>query len=239
MLNSAVTYANRFTWQSGNPMLKPSVINQVSLMAMWRWVNVMLDYKRTSDVIVNVGESVEGSPETTLLTRDNVDHADAIRAMVTFNPKFGIYRPSLTLGLIKDWIKIPSPVGFISPEKPIYLVQFNNSFKITPTLTAQANLSFTSKGDKENMTLTRAAWYTYVSLTKTFFNDRLSIQVAGHNLFDSHENIHIRYGTRSLFQKSNSDSRELEVTVRYKFNATGSKWRGSGAGEEERSRLGK
>ena len=239
MLNGAVTYANRFTWESGNPMLKPSVINQASLMAMWRWVNVMFDYKRTGDVIVNVGESVEGSPETTLLTRDNVDHADAIRAMVTLNPKFGIYQPSLTMGLIKDWIKIPSPVGFISPSNPIYLVQFNNSFKITPTLTAQANLSFTSKGDKENMSLTRASWYTYISLTKTFFDDRLSIQVAGHNLLNSHENIRIRYGTRSLFQKSNSDSRQLEVTVRYKFNATGSKWRGSGAGEEERSRLGK
>ena len=238
MLSGSITYANRFTWESGNPMLKPSVINQASLMAMWRWVNVMFDYKRTVDVIVHVGESVEGSPETTLITRDNVDHADAIRAMVTLNPKFNIYQPSLTLGVIKDWIKIPSPVGFISPNNPIFLVQFNNSFKITPTFTAQANLSFTSKGDKENMTLTKAVWDAYVSLTKTFFDDRLSLQVAGHNILDSHENISIRYGTRSLFQKSNRDSRELEVTVRYKFNAAGSKWRGSGAGESEKSRFG-
>ncbi|MBP5315690.1 MAG: outer membrane beta-barrel protein [Muribaculaceae bacterium] len=238
MLNGAITYANRFTWQSGNPMLKPSVINQASLMVMWRWVNVMFDYKRTNDVIVNVGESVEGSPETTLITRDNVDHADAIRAMVILNPKFGIYQPSLTIGMIKDWIKIPSPVGFISPSNPIYLVQFNNSFKITPTFTAQANLSFTSKGDKENMTLTKAVWDAYVSLTKTFFDDRLSLQVAGHNILDSHENISIRYGTRSLFQKSNRDSRELEVTVRYKFNATNSKYRGGGAGDSEKARFG-
>lgn len=239
MLSSSVSYANRFTWESGNPMLKSSVINQASLMAMWRWVNVMFDYKRTNDVIVNVSKSVEGSPETTLLTRDNVDHADAVRAMVTVNPKFGIYQPSLTLGVIKDWIKIPSTVGFISPSKPIYLVQFNNSFKIMPTLTAQANLSFTSKGDKENMSLTRAGWYTYASLTKTFFDDRLSIQVAGHNLLNAQENIKIRYGTRSFFIAKNNDSRQIEVTVRYKFNATGSKWRGSGAGAEERSRLGK
>lgn len=238
MLNSAVTYANRFTWQSGNPMLKPSVINQASLMAMWRWVNVTFDYKRTADIIVNVGESVEGSPETTLITRDNVDHADAIRAMATFNPKFGIYQPSLTLGVMRDWIKIPSPVGFISPNDPIYFVQFNNSFKFTPTFTAQANLQATSKGDKENMTLTRTWWYMYLSLTKTFFDDRLSIQVAGHNLFNTQENIRIRYGTRSLLQEFHDDLRQLEVTVRYKFNAAGSKWRGSGAGESEKARFG-
>lgn len=33
-------------------------------------------------------------------------------------------------------------------------------------------------------------------------------------------------------------SRQLEVTVRYKFNATQSKYKGTGAGQEERSRLG-
>jgi hypothetical protein len=29
------------------------------------------------------------------------------------------------------------------------------------------------------------------------------------------------------------------VTVRYKFNAASSKWRGSGAGSDEKARLGK
>ena len=35
-----------------------------------------------------------------------------------------------------------------------------------------------------------------------------------------------------------NDSRQLEITVRYKFNATQSKYKGTGAGREERSRLG-
>ena len=238
MLNGAVTYANRFTWESGNPMLKPAIQNEASLMAMWQWLRVSFDYRRTADVIVNVGQSVPGNPETTLITRGNVDHADAIRAMVSLTPKFGIYQPSLTLAMIKDWIKIPSPVGYLSPKKAIFLVQFNNNIRITPTLTAQANLMFTSKGDKENISITKPGWYAYVSLTKTFFNDRLSIQVAGHNLFNTHERILINYGSRSMLIDQHNDSRQLEVTVRYKFNATSSKWRGSSAGAAEKERFG-
>ena len=238
MLNGAVTYANRFTWESGNPMLKPAIQNEASLMAMWQWLRVSFDYRRTADVIVNVGQSVPGNPETTLITRGNVDHADAIRAMVSLTPKFGIYQPSLTLAMIKDWIKIPSPVGYLSPKKAIFLVQFNNNIRITPTLTAQANLMFTSKGDKENMSITKPGWYAYVSLTKTFFNDRLSIQVAGHNLFNTHERILINYGSRSMLIDQHNDSRQLEVTVRYKFNTTSSKWRGSSAGAAEKERFG-
>ena len=239
MLSGNTTYVNRFTWNRGNPMLRPSVVNSLSVMAMWRWMSVMLDYKRTKDVIVNTGEAVPGSEETTIITRDNVDHADAFRAMVSLNPRFGIYQPRLTMGLLKDWVKIPSPAGFISPKRPIFLVQWNNNFQILPTLTAQANLAFTSCGDKENMNIKRAVWYLYVSVTKTFLNDRLSVQVAGHNLLSaSSPDLNINYGLRSMRTGMQDDSRQLEVTVRYKFNATGSKWRGSGAGQSEKARFG-
>ena len=42
-LTSSVTYANRFTWESGNPTLKPSINNQLGLMVMWRWMSLMGD----------------------------------------------------------------------------------------------------------------------------------------------------------------------------------------------------
>lgn len=237
MLSGNTTYANRFTWNRGNPLLRPSVVNSLSVMAMWRWMSVMLDYKRTKDVIVNTGEAAPGSEETTIITRANVDHADAFRAMVSLNPRFGIYQPRLTMGLLKDWVKIPSPAGFISPKRPIYLVQWNNNFQILPTLTAQANLAFTSCGDKENVNINKANWQLYLSVTKTFLNDRLSVQVAGHNLLGAYEDVNINYGLRSMRYIIKTDSRQLEVTVRYKFNATQSKYKGIGAGQEERSRL--
>ena len=238
-LNGSINYGNRFTWESGNPLLKPSINNQLSIMAMWKWVNLMVDYKRTSDIIVNVVREVPGSETTTLLTRENADHADALRVMVNFTPQFGIYHPQLTLGMMKDWIKIPSPAGFLSPKNPLFIIQFNNNIKILPTLTASASLDIVSKGDKENMSLTRATVQAYVSLTKTFFNDRLSVKVAGHNLFNAQEHVDVRYGLRNLHQDSHRDSQHFELTVRYKFNSASSKWRGSGAGSDEKARLGK
>lgn len=238
-LNGSVTYANRFTWESGNPTLKPSINNQLGLMAMWKWVTFMVDYKRTSDIIVNVAKEVPGNETTTLITRENVDHSDALRVMLNLSPKFGIYQPQLSISFIKDWIKIPTPIGFISPKNPFFYIQFYNNIKILPTLTASANFNFVTKGDQQNLSLTKAGVEAEISVTKTFFNDRLSIKVAGHNLFDSQEHVNLNYGLRKLHQDSHRDSREFELTVRYKFNATSSKYRGTGAGQEERSRLGK
>ena len=236
-LRSNVTYANRFTWDGGNPFLQPTINNEVAFMAMYKWVNLTLGYKHDRDVIVNVAHEVPGSEATTLLLVENVDHEDAMRVMLTFTPRFGIYQPSLTLGLMKEWMKIPSPVGFISPKDPIYLVQFNNNIQILPTLTANVNFNFTSSGDLENVTLREPGYQLNIGATKTFLNDRLSIQVTGHNLLNAQEHYKLRYGLRTMLQNQCRDTREVEFTVRYKFNAAQSKYKGTGAGSSEKERF--
>ena len=236
-LSSSVTYANRFTWESGNPLLKPSIRHEASLMAMYRWVTVMLNYKHTDDIIVNVGREVPGSESVTWLYRENVDNEDAMMLMVTLSPRFGLYQPSLTMGLVKEWMKIPSPTGVISPKRPIWIAQFNNNFQLTPTLTASADFSFTSKGNQENVSLTKAMCVLDLSATKSFFNDCLSVQVKGHNLLNSQQHVRLNYGARTLWQNFHQDTRELELTVRYKFNAAQSKYKGTGAGSDEKARL--
>ena len=236
-LRGSVTYANRFTWDSGNPYLKPTINNEVSFMAIYKWMNLMLGYKHDRDVIVNVAHEIPGSEATTLMTTENVDHKDAMRVMLTFSPRFGLYQAQLTLGVIKDWIKIPSPVGFISPKNPAYIMQFNNNFQIIPTLTANVNFNFSSRGDIENVTLSEPQYLLDIGATKTFLNDRLSIQVTGHNLLNSHEHYKLRYGLRTMQQVQRRDVREVEFTVRYKFNAAQSKYKGTGAGSSEKERF--
>ncbi len=236
-LSSSVTYANRFTWQSGNPLLKPSIRHEASLMAMYRWVTLMLNYKHTDDQIVNVGREVPGSESITWLYRENVDNEDAVMLMVTLSPRLGLYQPSLTMGMMKEWIKIPSPAGVISPERPIWIAQFNNNFRLTPTLTASADFSFTSKGNQENISLTKARYRLDLSITKSFLGDHLSVMVKGHNLLNSQDQVQLNYGARTLWQNSRNDSREVEFTVRYKFNAAQSKYKGTGAGASEKERL--
>ena len=74
-------------------------------------------------------------------------------------------------------------------------------------------------------------------MTKTCIHDRRSVQVTGHNLLGADEDLNINYGLRSMRSITKTDSRQLEVTVRYKFNATGSRFKGSHAGQDERNRL--
>ena len=236
-LRGSVTYANRFTWDSGNPLLKPTINNEVSFMAIYKWINLMVGYKHDRDVIINVAHEVPGSEATTLMSNENVDHEDAMRVMLTFSPRWEFYQPSLTLGVLKEWVKIPSPIGCISPKNPIWIAEFNNNFQIMPSLTANVNFSFTSSGDMQNVTLTKPNYRLNIGATKTFLNDRLSIRITGYNLLGAQEHYKLNYGLRMMRQTQRRDTREVELTVRYKFNAAQSKYKGTGAGASEKERL--
>ncbi len=236
-LRGSVTYANRFTWDSGNPLLKPTINNEVSFMAIYKWINLMVGYKHDRDVIINVAHEVPGSEATTLMSNENVDHEDAMRVMLTFSPRWEFYQPSLTLGVLKEWIKIPSPIGCISPKNPIWIAEFNNNFQIMPSLTANVNFSFTSSGDMQNVTLTKPNYRLNIGASKTFLNDRLSIRITGYNLLGAQEHYKLNYGLRMMRQTQRRDTREVELTVRYKFNAAQSKYKGTGAGASEKERL--
>lgn len=77
-----------------------------------------------------------------------------------------------------------------------------------------------------------------MSLTKTFFDDRLSIRLQGYDLLGTEKNKKLsHFDCIQTEQIGWNDSREIGLTVRYKFNTIRSKYKGTGAGNEEKERL--
>ena len=63
-LGSNIYYANRFTMQTGNPFLKPSILHDLSLMSSWRFLSwhVLQARKRHHHPL---GEQLEDNPAVT------------------------------------------------------------------------------------------------------------------------------------------------------------------------------
>ena len=74
--------------------------------------------------------------------------------------------------------------------------------------------------------------------TKSFFDDRLSVVLKGHELFHGRTMDIKSYNDRlNIYQFSRWDTRELELTVRYKFNTAKNRYKGTGAGQGEINRM--
>lgn len=237
-LSNMTYYSNRFTWQSGNPYLKPTIINNLSLDATWKFLSLNVSYSHLSDVVAQLGRQVEGHEATTLIYQDNIDKKDILSASLTAAPQFGLWHPQLTLAVMREWMRIPMPDGYYSPKRPILSAQWNNTFKFSPSWTGSLSLDWQGMGDSENLSSRSHQFDLYIGLTKTFLDDRLSVKVAGHDLFHRNgQDVLVHFGELTLWQHRTNETRYAEVTVRYHFNWTRSKYKGTGAGNQEKNRL--
>ena len=236
-LNGNMSYANRFTLQVGNPFLKPSIIHNISLQAMWKIWSLSADYTDTRNDIIDWTEQQEGNTAVSILGKKNIKSLKNVSAYLVAAPKAGFWHPQFVAGLSKQWLTLQTASGSIRMNAPIFLGQMANTFQFTSTLIGDLTMKFTSKGDDKNISLMRNMFQTNISLTKTFFEQRLSIRLAGYDLFHARQKIKLYNQQMQLVQDNSLDTRYAEITIRYNFNATRSKYKGTGAGNAEKNRL--
>ncbi|MDD2476610.1 MAG: TonB-dependent receptor [Dysgonamonadaceae bacterium] len=105
-LSSNVFYGNRFTLQTGNPFLKPSTIHDVTLVGVWKFLQLMSSYKNEKNTVIFWAEQLEENPAVTLLAYRNLEKLPSLSVFLTASPTFGIWSPQASVGFIKQKLSI-------------------------------------------------------------------------------------------------------------------------------------
>ena len=236
-LSNDVFYVNRYGMQRGNPLLDNSIIHNISFQGMWKFLQFSINYSDERGRIIHWMEQIDDS-NVTLVTYKNISSLKWIVPFVSLAPTFGIWHPQLSMGFRKQWLTMETTAGNISLNKPMLIAQANNTFKFSKTLTGGLDFRYQGPGHYQNIYLDYHQTVLDVSIVKTFFNDRLSIKLAGEDLLDRRRDGNLVYNHQvKLWQGNYYDRRQFVATIRYKFNATRSKYKGTGAGNDEKNRL--
>ncbi len=237
-LSSNVYYANRLSLQTGNPLLKPTVTHDVSLTASWRIVQLMASYRQERDAVIDWTERSPSDPKVSLITYRNLDRLPALTVFATVTPIFGPWTPQLSAGLIKQWAEVEIDGRPVRCDKPLFRASLNNSLRLPAGLLLTLDARYRSTGDERNLYLKDATLVVNLGLTRSFFGDRLSVTLRGWDVFRGEQGGYTILAPRMVYEQYDRyDSREFEVTLRYKFNAAKSKYKGTGAGNRELERL--
>ena len=237
-LSSNVYYANRLSLQTGNPLLKPTVTHDVSLTASWRIVQLMASYKMNRDAVVYWTERSKYDPKVSLITFRNLDRQSALTVFATVTPTIGPWTPQLSVGLVKQWADVDVDNETIRYNDPMLQASLSNSLRLPAGLLLTVDLRYQGTGDYENVHLTEKSFSVNAGLTRSFFNDRLRVELKGWDIFRGRKDGNLlRFPRMELYQSNRYDTREIELTLRYWFNAAKSKYKGTGAGVGEIDRL--
>jgi len=186
MLRSNITYANRYTYESGNPLLRPSLINSLSLDASYKWIYFNARYMHGHDAIIQLSQAYsEQNPTISLFTYYNKYDSDKLYATLTLSPTISIWSPQLTLMLLQQWYKVDTPEGQVNFNNPMGSFTWRNNFRLPAGFVLDVDLGANTTGHDENVFASEGCWYANVSLYKGFFNERLTFQLKANDLFNS------------------------------------------------------
>ena len=236
-LSNDVFYGNRYSIQRGNPLLKNSTRHNVSLQGTWRFLQFSLGYTDERDDIIHWMEQTENA-SVTLVTYRNIPSLKSLTPFLSAAPVVGIWHPQISLGVRKQWLTLETSQGDISLNKPIVMFQWDNTIAFGSSLTGEVNFQYQGKGHYQNIYMDYNTTVLGVAVVKTFLDKRLSLKLAGEDLLDRSRDSNLCYNHQvQLCQGNYYDRRRLVVSVRYTFNVARSKYKGTGAGNEEKGRL--
>ena len=242
-LSSDVIYENRLNMQTGNPYLKPIKYHNVNAMVMWKWLYLNTNFSHCVDPILYTAESLESDSKVNLVTYKNYNYADwlTITLGAQKNIKLGhevIWTPQYNISLMKPWFNAEFLGEQKSFSKPMLSLQLGNIVTLPYDWLLQADFNMHTHGNSgANADFDCTNPIFSLSVSKDFFN-RLNIKLSGNDLFNGAINRFTLYSNRMMFRKiEDDDSRCVTLSLRYRFNVTPSKYKGTGAGNAEKGRL--
>ena len=237
-LSNNVSYMNRFTRQTGNPYLDNETNHRVELSGVWKFIQFMVNYKDSRNAIIYWAEQIPGNEAITMISRKNVKSLKSMTAYISAAPKIGIWAPQINLGMQKPWFTLHTDVASYRLNRPIFMGNVNNAFSLPCGITLNVDYRYQSKGNTMNVYLAKEQHVLDVSISKSFLKDALTLEIKGNDLLYKCWDADLLYNQKmELLQVSKRGTRDLQLTLRYKFNTTRSKYKGTGAGNAELNRL--
>lgn len=237
MLKNATHYGNRFTYLSGTPNLQPTYIQSVGLRGSYKDLQLMVGYNHYKDDIFFSVEQYEPDPKISINKFSNIKNRDEMIASVTFAPTIGIWKPGWTISSCTQWLGVQYLNEHKNMDGTVFHFQWDNSFSLPAGFIFRIDAALDSNGKSQNKKL-KSTGFVNTSLSKELCNDKLSFLLEGNDLFHTMRDASYQFDMRSMQYRATKDNtRQVKLTIRYKFNGNNSQYKGTGAGINEMNRL--
>ena len=236
VLRSGVQYSNHYTYETGNPFLVSEISRNTSYDLAYKWLTFNLTYEYVSDPIYQTVEMYKDNTTIGLMRMINGKSYNNVTSTLNLQPTFGIWHPMLSAMVEKQWFELETRDGRYL-NKPVAMFRFNNTFD-TKWAMFSVMMTYITKGYEENHYIYKPMFNTDLSIYKSFLKDCLTFQLYVNDVFGTNDSHTIgKYGKlkETIFDEFSTS--KISLTVRYKFNTTRSKYKGTGAGDSQKNRM--
>ena len=236
-LSSAIVYDSRMLYEGGNPLLRPSVRQSIDLNVTYSWLTFVTGFTREKDFFTHIAQVYDEANEIAIIRQYNFDHQDRVHATLVASPKLGFWQPTATLHYYQQMFDAEAYGAPMKMNKPEFSFSLHNWFVINPTTKALLRIDYTGSNHWGFM-YRNSNFAMSARLQKTFWQGRLNATLYANDIFRTNRTkMTTYYEIGQTSQNDYSYSQAVGLTLSYSFNASNSKYKGTGAGNDERNRL--
>ena len=242
-LTSSTIYINRYTYQSGNPYLKPTYTHSLVLNTAYKWMNLTLNYGRIKDCETMSTEPYPGADDPPVSLVRPINSAEDFNQLSIYfaaRPVIGCWHPQWGVFAVFQNYKTPCADGSIlTLNHPFLNLVWQNDIELPRGFRLNASIVWASRGDYNNFRITKSRFNTSLGIQRDFSLGRLGTLTADlscNDIFNTNKTGAVIYGVREIYTH-NPARRTFMLDLTWKFNTASSKYRGTGAGEKQKARM--
>lgn len=238
-LRGSVSYLGRYAYEAGNPMLIPTMTTDISTALSYKWLQAEVGYHHYENPIFYLSKLLREDDLITYVYYDNAPAYSKVTAQVNATHSWGCWTPRWGIAVEKQWIDMDSPWGPVKLNKPFWTFTWQNTLNLPHEWLFSWDMLLETKGHQQSAYNFRNNLNVTASLIKTLLKNRLTLQLDGNNIFNTYQaDPCLQYcGKLIMLELGRVRMSSVTFTARYKFNVSGSKYKGTGAGQSQRSRM--
>ena len=245
-LSTEMQYNNRFLYQTGDPTLLNEIQNTLSLNANWRWLTLTGAYEVVDNAIYQLGYPYDDDCTAMVKYSNAKETVRKLNIYLNASPTVGIWNPRYTVGMEKQYFETTvidpresTGTRVVKRNDPMFFVQANNTFKLKQGWLIDLDYQYTSPFDYVMYKFTKPKHGLNLAVSKSFLkHDALNVRLAWNDILNkTKEHVCTDYGNFIHSQNNDYNSPCVQLRLSYRFNTANSKYKGTGAGADAKSRM--
>lgn len=218
-LNPFRFYRDPYTWEQGNPQLRPQYTHFFSISQnIKKTYNITLSYQLNRDVMAEL-PILDADSATTIYTTGNVDdgHNASLSAVAPFRIRKGWDTYNT---VVLSYNKLTINVGGLDivNDRATYYVQSNHTFLLPRDFRMEMNVWYRGKA-ASGLYIVDPMWRMDIGIKKSLFKKKLDLTITGNDLF---KGVRYKFATDINGNVNDFDQyfrwRSVGVSLRYNFS---------------------
>lgn len=239
LLTNSISYRSKYEYSQGNPLLEAQKTHRFSASASWNWIYVSTYFSRILNMPVNMimPYNEDTHPGVLLFTALTIPTTNNYGISINASPKLGCWEPQLNVNMAFLDMNAEKIGITRHRNQPRFYFNLDNNFNLPKGWFFNIE-GYLSTAARQGSFVTRTEGQINARLSKFFLQESLTVALTANDILRTGYFHFDLYGIDAYMEnRIYRDFQRVGIQVSYKFNATKSKYRGTGAGQSEKNRL--